>query len=222
LIMKNIILLLLVFLIAGCKTVPPFTGPVLPTMTQNTVGAGHRVEAGQTLWKISKMYDVDIDEILRVNRLSEESTIEIGQVLLIPDRSRQQNFAVKSARGEDFIWPVKGRVIAGFGTNYHNLINKGLNIQAMTGENVLATRSGRVVFYANHFGNFGQTVIIDHGDGLYSVYSRISEALVNAGDNVEKGALIGHVGCGPRDNNVYLHFEIRKGALAQNPLFYLP
>jgi murein DD-endopeptidase MepM/ murein hydrolase activator NlpD len=167
------------------------------------------------------MYDVDIDEILRVNRLSEESIIEIGQVLLIPSRTRQQNFAVKFSGSEDFIWPVKGRVIAGFGTNYHNLINKGLNIQAMPGENVLATRRGRVVFYAGHFGNFGKTVIIDHGDGLRSVYSRISEALVSVGDSIEKGAIIGRVGTGPRDKNVYLHFEIRKGSLAQNPLFYL-
>jgi LysM repeat protein len=219
--MKKIILIISVFLIAGCETVPTYTGPVLPTQAQSTVGTRHRVESGQTLWRISKMYDVDIDDILRVNRLPEEATIEIGQVLLIPSRTRQQNFAAKSSRGEDFIWPVKGKVIAGFGTNYHNLINEGLNIQAMPGGNVLATRSGRVVFYADHFGNFGKTVIIDHGDGLRSIYSRISEALVSVGDSIEKGAIIGRVGCGPRDKNVYLHFEIRKGALAQNPLFYL-
>jgi len=219
--MKKFILIVLFLFIAGCETVPPYTGPVLPATTQNTIGVHHRVEAGQTLWKISKMYDVEIDDILRVNRLSEEATIEIGQVLLIPSRTRQQNFAFKSSRGEDFIWPVKGRVIAAFGTNYHNLVNKGLNIQAGPREDVLATRSGRVVFYANHLGNFGKTVIIDHGDGLRSVYSRISQALVNVGDSIEKGAIIGRVGCSPRDKNVYLHFEIRKGSLAQNPLFYL-
>lgn len=208
--------------VCGCASVPPYTGPVLPPVAQGIPGVNHRVELGQTLWKISKIYDVDIDEILRINHLSEDATIEVGQVLLIPSRARKpQNFAVKSS-GDDFIWPLKGRVIAGFGSNYHNLINKGINIQASTGEDIMATRSGRVVFYADHFGNFGKTIIIDHGDGLRSIYSRVSQVLVHLGDNVQRGNLIGRVGTSVRDRNSYLHFEIRKGALAQNPLFYLP
>lgn len=181
----------------------------------------HRVEAGQTLWKISRLYDVDIDDILRLNHLPEDAAIETGRILLIPNRNRPQNFAVKSS-GDDFIWPLKGRVITGFGSNYHNLINKGINIQASMGEDILATRSGRVVFYADHFGNFGKTIIIDHQDGLRSIYSRVLQALVRPGDNVQKGTLIGYAGTSARDKNIYLHFEIRKGALAQNPLFYLP
>ncbi|MDD5465304.1 MAG: LysM peptidoglycan-binding domain-containing M23 family metallopeptidase [Candidatus Omnitrophica bacterium] len=219
--MKNIILIFLVLLITGCASVPPYTGPALPPLAQGFGGIRHRVETGQTLWRISKLYDVDIDDILRINHLPENTVIEIGQVLLIPNRPRPQNFAVKSG-GDDFIWPLKGRVIAGFGSNYQNLINKGINIQASMGENILATRSGRVVFYADHFGNFGKTIIIDHGDGLRSIYSRVLEALVRPGDNVHKGALIGRIGTSARDKNTYLHFEIRKGALAQNPLFYLP
>lgn len=219
--MKNIILIFLVSLIAGCATVPPYTGPALPPLAQGTRGITHRVEAGQTLWKISRLYNVDIDDILRINRLSEDAVIEPGQILLIPTRTKPQNFAARSG-GDDFIWPLKGRVIAGFGSNYRNLINKGINIQASMGEDILAARSGRVVFYANHFGNFGKTIIIDHGDGLRSIYSRVLQALVRPGDNVQKGALIGRIGASARDKNIYLHFEIRKGALAQNPLFYLP
>jgi len=221
--MKNIILLILVLSIAGCETVPSHTGPVLPKAAQVTSGRRHRVEAGQTLWKISKIYDVDIDDILRLNQLSEAATIEIGQLLLIPTQiRRQQNFAAISGRSDDFIWPIKGRLIAGFGVTYHNLVNKGINIQGSANDNVLASRRGRVVFYAENFGNFGKTLIIDHGDGLRSVYSRLSQVLVNPGDSVEKGALIARVGSSLRDKNIYLHFEIRKGAVAQNPLFYLP
>lgn len=219
--MKNIILLILILLITGCATVPPYTGPALPPLAQGAGGIHHRIEAGQTLWKISRLYDVDIDDILRLNHLSENAVIEIGRILLIPHRPRPQNFAAKSG-GDDFIWPLKGRVIAGFGSNYQNLINKGVNIQASAGEDILAARSGRVVFYADRFGNFGKTIIIDHGDGLRSVYSRIFQVLVRPGDNVQKGSLIGRIGTSARDRSAYLHFEIRKGALAQNPLFYLP
>jgi murein DD-endopeptidase MepM/ murein hydrolase activator NlpD len=218
--MKNIIFILMVVSIAGCATVPPYSGPTLPPLAQGSGGVQHRVEAGQTLWRISKLYDVDIDDIIRLNHISEDAAIEIGQVLLIPNRLSVQNTPIKS-NGDDFIWPLRGRIIAGFGSNYHNLINKGINIQASTGSNILATRSGRVVFYSNNFGNYGKTIIIDHGDGLRSVYSRVSEIFVQPGQTVQRGSLVGRVGASIRDKNSYLHFEIRKGAMAQNPLFYL-
>ncbi|MDO8488910.1 MAG: LysM peptidoglycan-binding domain-containing M23 family metallopeptidase [Candidatus Omnitrophota bacterium] len=219
--MRNIIFLLIVLFVAGCSTVPPYTGPVIPVVPQTVSGIQHRVEAGQTLWKISKLYDVDIDEILRVNHISEEAKIEIGQLLLIPSRSKATNIMVKSS-GDDFIWPLKGRVISGFGLNYRNLMNKGINIQASMGAQVFATRSGKVVFYASNFGNFGKTIIIDHGDGLRSVYSRVLQVYVQLGQMVQSGSAIGSVGTSLRDKNSYLHFEIRKGAIPQNPLFYLP
>lgn len=218
--MKRIILILILFGAAGCVTAPPYTGPSLPVSAQGVGGVHHRVEAGQTLWKVSKLYDVDIDDLIRLNHIPEDTAIEIGQVLLIPNRLRPQNIPIKSS-GDDFIWPLRGRVIAGFGSSYHNLINKGINIQASAGSDILATRSGRVVFYATSFGNYGKTVIIDHGDGLRSVYSRISEIFVQPGENVQRGGLVGRVGTSIRDKNSYLHFEIRKGAMPQNPLFYL-
>jgi murein DD-endopeptidase MepM/ murein hydrolase activator NlpD len=218
--MKKLIFILMIIGLAGCTSVPSYTGPSLSVLPQGFGGLHHRVEAGQTLWRISRLYAVDIDDIIRLNHISESSTIEIGQVLLIPNRLRPQNIPVQSS-GDDFIWPLRGRVIAGFGSTYHNLINRGINIQAPAGSDILATRSGRVVFYASSFGNYGLTIIIDHGDGLRSVYSRISKIFVQPGENVQRGALIGQVGTSVRDKNNYLHFEIRKGSLPQNPLFYL-
>ena len=224
--MKKAILLFIILGLAGCATVPPYTGPTLPPAAQLIAGVHHRVEAGQTLWKISKLYDVDIDDIIRLNHISEDTAIEVGQELLIPNRLNKQDLPIKSntasvTSGDDFIWPLRGRVIAGFGANYHNLINKGINIQVPAGSDILATRSGKVVFYATNFGNYGKTVIIDHGDGLRSVYSRISEIFVQPGEIVQRGALVGRVGASNRDKNSYLHFEIRKGAMPQNPLFCL-
>lgn len=226
--MKKLFFIIALFSLAGCQTIPPSSGTTLPVVaTQTPAGIRHRVEAGQTLWRISKIYDVDIDDIVRANRISESTPIEIGQVLLIPGRSKLQNILprptgeVKSA-GDDFIWPLKGRVIAGFGSTYRNLINRGINIQASAGSSIQACRSGRVVFYASDFGNFGKTVIIDHGDGLRSVYSRLADCFVQAGENVQRGMPIGRTGTSARDKSSYLHFEIRKGSLPQNPLFYLP
>jgi len=220
--MKKFILIFILFSLAGCQTVPPYTGPVLPVLSQKVSGVRHKVEAGQTLWKISRIYNVDIEDILRLNHISENSAIEVGQILLIPERLVAHNEQPVKSSSDDFIWPIRGRVIAGFGSNYHNLMNKGINIQAFAGADILATRSGRIVFYAANFGNFGKTIIIDHGDGLRSVYSRIADIFVRPGDNVQRGTSIGRIGASLRDKNIYLHFEIRKGALPQNPLYYLP
>jgi len=206
--------------VAGCAGGPTYTRPMAPAMARAIPGVHHRVEADQTLWRISKIYDVDINDILRANNISEEGTIEIGQMILIPNRLKQQNVPVRLG-GDDFIWPLRGRVIAGFGSSYRNIMNKGLNIQGSPGADILAARSGKVVFYAVDFGNFGKTIIIDHGDGLRSVYARASDVFVRPGDNVQRGCLIGRVGSSGRDKNSYLHFEIRKGSLPENPLFYL-
>jgi len=219
--MKEIVLILMVLVVSGCASSPIYTGPRPPISRQEPSGIHHRVEAKQTLWRISKLYDVDIDDILRANNISEDATIEIGQLLLIPNRLTPQNRAIQSS-GDDFIWPLQGKMLAGFGVNYRNLVNKGINIQPSIDTDILASRNGRVVFYAANFGNFGKTIIIDHGDGLRTVYSRLSEFFVRPGENVQRGALIGRIGSSPRDKNKYLHFEIRKGAMPQNPLFYLP
>ncbi|MFH1281766.1 MAG: LysM peptidoglycan-binding domain-containing M23 family metallopeptidase [Candidatus Omnitrophota bacterium] len=219
--MKKNILLFIFLGLVGCTTVPPYTGPSLPVSAQAVGGARHRVEAEQTLWRISKLYGVDIDDIIRLNHLSEDAVIEIGQVLLMPNSSKPLNALIKSG-GDDFIWPLRGRIITGFGSSYHNLINRGINIQASAGADILASRGGKVVFYSKRFGNYGQTVIIDHGDGLRSVYSRISEIFVRPGENVLRGALVGRVGASNRDKNSYLYFQICKGAMPQNPLFFLP
>jgi len=215
-----IILILLVLGLSGCATTASYTGPAGPVLA-NIPGVYHRVEAGQTLWRISKMYDIDLDDILRVNRNLEAAKIEVGQSILIPNRRIASNPSSKFAN-DDFIWPLKGKILTSYGLSYHYLVNKGLNIQPYADRDVVAARSGRVVFYASDFGNFGKVVIIDHGDGLRSIYARNSEVYVKAGEIIKQGAIISRAGSTQGDKHNYLHFEIRKGPNAQNPLYYLP
>lgn len=213
-----LIALLIIFSnISGCATGPYVKPTALPS---GMPGVYHRVEKGQTLWKISKMYDVDLDEIVRINRISDVSSIEIGQLIFIPNR-RKQSVPIKYT-SEDFIWPVSGRIISTFGQTFNNMINRGINIQPYSNHDVVASRSGKVTFTASDFGNFGNTIIINHNDGFSSIYARNSIVFVKTGENVEKGTVIAKAGSAGRDKNKYLHFEIRKGRTPQNPLFYLP
>lgn len=208
--------------IAGCATAP-YTPPFKPQFAMP--GIYHRVEKGQTLWRISKMYNVDLDEIVRINRIPDAASIETDQQIFIPSAQKippkKQNLPSHSS-AEDFSWPLKGRVIASFGQTFNDMINKGINIQRARSQDVTASRSGKVIFYGGNFNNFGKTIIIDHGDGFSTVYARNSEVLVKIGDYVHRGAVIARVGSTGRDKDTYLHFQIRKGYIPQNPYFYLP
>ncbi len=204
----------------GCA-VAPSARPPLARVASGIPGVYHLVEKGQTLWRISEMYNVDLDEIARINRIADTTSIEVGQQLFIPNRQKPQSLP-SDYFFDDFIWPLKGRVISLFGQTFNNMINKGINIEPQAATSVVAARSGRVVFYAESFGSYGKTLIIEHADGFSTVYARNAEILVKPGDMVQRGTPIAKVGSAGRDRNRYLHFEIRKAHIPQNPFFYLP
>jgi LysM repeat protein len=205
--------------LTGCAAIS-FTP--ITTQQKNLPGVYHRVEKGQTLWKISKLYNIELEELMRINRISDTSNIEINQMLFIPQNHPQSPYTANIHSTEDFSWPLKGKIIAGFGQQTNNMINKGINIQAYTDSAVVAARSGRVIFCNENFLNFGKTIIIDHGDGFFSVYTGNSKVIVKTGDSVNKGTAIAKIEKSGRAQNSYLHFEIRKGYNPQNPNFYLP
>jgi murein DD-endopeptidase MepM/ murein hydrolase activator NlpD len=205
-------------ILAGCAGVAPSRPGMRPMAMP---GIYHRIEKDQTLWRISKNYNIDLDELVRINHISDATNIEIGQLIFIPHAKKIQTAILKSY-SDDFIWPLKGKVISTFGQNFNNMINKGLNIHAYGGLDVLASRSGKVVFYSPNLEGFGKTVIIEHGEGFSTVYARNSRVLVRPGEEVRQGTIIAKVGSGGRDKDNYLHFEIRKGYASVNPYFYLP
>ncbi|MDI6606690.1 MAG: peptidoglycan DD-metalloendopeptidase family protein [Candidatus Omnitrophota bacterium] len=204
---------------SGCATTPYYPPPAAapPAMP----GVYHRVSRGETLWRIARAYNIEMEELVRLNRISDASVIETDQLIFIPNRQKQLSLSSVYA-GDDFIWPLKGKVIHSFGEACGSMINKGINIDPAGAGQVLAVRNGRVVFYSGNFGSFGKTIIIDHGDGVCTVYARNKEVFIKPGDRVIQGALIASVGSAGRDKEEYLHFEVRQGHIPKNPLFYLP
>ncbi len=96
----------------------------------------------------------------------------------------------------------------------------GLDYCGQVGDPIYAAASGVVVF-AGPLTVRGNATMIDHGWGVYSAYMHQSEILVNAGDHVEKGQLIGRVGNTGRVEGAHLHFEILVGGVPVNPLSWL-
>jgi murein DD-endopeptidase MepM/ murein hydrolase activator NlpD len=194
--MKPLFVFILLFSFMGCATTPD----VRPVVPPGVSGIYHRVERKQI-----------------------EKTTDFKQSSLtgfIPNRQQQQPVGIVPC--DDFIWPMRGRVITAFGQTYNNMLNKGLNIQPYGNPDVFAARGGKVVFLTEDFGRFGKTIIIDHGEELSSVYSRNSQVFIHLADIVQKGTLIARVGSTKGDTNIYLHFQIRKGHIPQNPRYYLP
>lgn len=122
---------------------------------------------------------------------------------------------------ESFTWPVRGEVIADFGSKIGYTKNKGIDIQASPGSAVKAANSGQVVFKDDLFRGYGRTVIIDHGNNYQTVYAYNSEILVNVGDIVNKNDVIAKVGSSGRAKLPSLHFEIRRDGEPQNPRYHL-
>ncbi|MFA6217049.1 MAG: LysM peptidoglycan-binding domain-containing M23 family metallopeptidase [Candidatus Omnitrophota bacterium] len=206
----------------GCATVPSLK-PNAQSIPPNIPGKYHRIEKSETLWKLSKMYNVDLDEIVKINKITDVTTIEIGQLIFIPARPAEAlPTQKKTFSTDDFIWPLQGKTITLFGQSFNNMVNKGINIAPLRNQEVIASRSGKVVYCNDNFLSFGKTIIIDHADGFSTVYARNAEILVKTGDYVNRGAMIAKAGQAGRDKKIYLHFEIRKGHVPRNPVFYLP
>jgi septal ring factor EnvC (AmiA/AmiB activator) len=121
-------------------------------------------------------------------------------------------------------WPVDGSLIYNFGrvVNPNNTPVRwnGIGIKAATGTPVHAVASGKVLV-AEPFGTYGLTVIIQHMGGDYSVYGSLSRLATSKDDVVSKGQVIGYVGASDPELGPHLHFELRPGGRAADPLDYL-
>jgi murein hydrolase activator len=119
-------------------------------------------------------------------------------------------------------WPVNGRVARSFGSQVNprfgtKTFNSGVDIAASFGTPITAVAKGRVE-YVNWLEGYGKCAIINHGGGFYTLYANASEILVSVGRDVAAGEIIGRVGDTGSTMGTALHFEIRKGREALNPL----
>ncbi len=178
----------------------------------------HYVQKGETLWGISRKYQVNIQNITSANNITETSRLTVGQKLIIP------NVRYSSISPRSFVWPVNGLITSQFGMrtlggrrDYHT----GIDIDGNTSTSIRAAESGKVSF-SGYINGYGNIIIIDHAGGYSTVYAHNSSNLVKEGQNINKGDLIGKVGATGNATGSHLHFEIRENGKPINPLSYLP
>jgi murein DD-endopeptidase MepM/ murein hydrolase activator NlpD len=120
-----------------------------------------------------------------------------------------------------FLWPVKGKIISGFGVKPGGLHNDGINIEAAAGSRVVAAENGVVAYAGNELRGFGNLLLIRHADGWVTAYAHNDKLLVKRGDHVKRGQVIAEVGSTGNVTSPQLHFELRKGTEPVDPLKYL-
>ena len=120
-----------------------------------------------------------------------------------------------------FRWPVRGRVIAGFGPKPNGLQNDGINLAVPEGTPIKAAEDGVVAYAGNELKGYGNLVLIRHSNGFVTAYAHASEILVKRGEAVKRGQVIARSGETGNVTSPQLHFEIRKGATPVDPAQYL-
>jgi len=213
--------LLLLLLLAGCaglETVPMETVSEYPG--PDKFGIYHKVNQGETLWRIAQTYHVSLRDIITTNHIPDVGRIEENQLIFIPGSMTTKKVVIEISDSIDgFIWPLRGKIIKYFNARNGGYRNNGIDIKASEGETVKASRSGQVIF-ADQLSGYGYTVIIEHADGYQTVYAHNGQLLVKLDERIRQGSPVANVG--RVNNETYLHFEIRRGTIEDNPLFYLP
>ena len=223
------------------------------------------VQNGETIYRISRMYDVSQDEIIAANKIEDVTKVRVGQVLFIPgakkslsDPGSQQPTspninapsstsltspsstqpqmpttpqplpppdqpAVSSKCKPEtikLIWPVQGNLSSEFGIR-HGRQHDGIDITNKIGAPIYAAADG-VVIYSDRLGGYGLIIIVKHEGELKTIYAHNRENLVRKGETVQQGQKIAELGNSGNATGPHLHFEIRCGQDAVDPVPYLP
>ncbi|MCG8492735.1 MAG: LysM peptidoglycan-binding domain-containing M23 family metallopeptidase [Sneathiellales bacterium] len=159
-----------------------------------------------------------------VAKLPQAETVPVLDGNVIPKAELpplpRQRYSIKhppNRSGRIFSWPVKGKIISGYGRKNNGLHNDGINIAVKKGTPVKAAENGIVSYVGNEMRSFGNLILISHSDGYVTTYGHASEILVRKGDIVRKGDVIARAGESGDVETVQLHFEIRKKGTALNP-----
>ena len=120
-----------------------------------------------------------------------------------------------------FRWPVRGRVIAGYGAKTNGQQNAGINLAVPEGTSVKAAEDGIVAYAGNELKGYGNLLLVRHSNGYVTAYAHASELKVKRGETVKRGQIIALAGQTGTVNSPQLHFEVRKGRTPVDPMQYL-
>ncbi len=164
---------------------------------------------------------LDRQAMAGVTPLSEPEREELGQSLQedMPDADAPLTVAIVPER--PLIWPTAGPVSSPFGKRRRSF-HAGIDITAPRGQAVVAAADGRVLYARVSRGKMGKAVVIQHDDGMLTIYAHLSSIDVREEATVHQGEPIGAVGSTGRSSGPHLHFAVRVDGATLNPTQFLP
>jgi murein DD-endopeptidase MepM/ murein hydrolase activator NlpD len=198
--------------------IPPVTGIVV------------KVKDGETVYSIAKKYKSDAQNIVNFpfNEFADPETfaLNVGQTLIVPGGVEPEAPAIapqapvfvdsSGAQGTgQFLWPTVGVV-----TQYPSWYHMAFDIANPAAPAIMAADSGIVTLVQYLKYDYGQHVIISHGNGMSTLYGHMQAIYVKPGDRVNRGQVIGKMGSTGRSTGTHLHFEIRQNGTTVNPAAY--
>ena len=148
------------------------------------------------------------------------------QVLLLEELQTYRQRMDPHLRNFPSLWPITAQISSGFGWRRNPMggrgseFHEGIDLRSPTGTPIRAAGGGTVIFQGWQ-GGYGNTVIINHGNGITTLYAHNSRNLVTVGQRVERGDIIAHVGTTGRTTGPHLHYEVRINDVPVNPRDYM-
>ncbi len=165
----------------------------------------------------NQMLDLSLNE-QKLNYILEDLEQQRTEDSAIEQPASAHSLAAMAGQLE---WPVQGELIRGFGRSVHPrfktvTLNNGFNIAAGTGAPVASVADGTVEF-SDHLPGFGQCVILDHGEGYYTLYAHLDRLFVDKGEQIARGQVVAEVGRPSGSEEPQLYFEVRQGRTPLDP-----
>jgi len=220
----------------------------LPRSSFHIVEKGETLYSISRMYKTDIFTISRVNNIINVNAIYEGQSLKINKYLVKKESSknslknekikRKQKKAFSQAASKKskksrtkssnnmiikskFIWPVKGKLISKYGKSSEGFFNDGINIDSKLNQNVMASSDGKVIYSGNEIPGYGNLVLIKHSSNWITAYAHLNKVFIEKGEKVKKGEKIGLVGTTGNVSKPQLHFEIRKGKNAVNPLKHL-
>ncbi len=192
-------------------------------------GVSHRVAKGDTLAKIASLYKVTADQIADFNNI--QGGLTVGQILVIPGgrpyvppapkvttpTKTPTSLTFNPTTVTKLLWPTTARRVS----QYFGVRHTGVDLANNTGTPIYAAEDGVVIRAGWNNGGYGNYIIIDHGQGLQTLYAHNSKLLVSVGDRVTRGQNISLMGSTGRSTGPHLHFEVIINGRRTNPFTYI-
>lgn len=214
---------------------PSRSAGATPADRPNGQAGYYVVRRGDTVYSISNDHRVRQEDLKSANNIGADNALYVGQRLRIPGGDASSGTQVADASGAptprgkptldtpppatgQFIWPAEGRIVSRFGPKADGLHNDGVNIAVPEGTPVRVAQSGVVAYAGNELRGYGNLLLVRHADGWMTAYAHNGELLVQRGATVTKGQTIALAGRTGSVQSSQIHFEIRRGSQAMDPL----